>query len=96
MPKVILLQANERDILLREALLIKRYIKHEYAVPLQTLPNRIKGVSSNTIILVLGINLNNMSNYVKKHNEGEVEAWFCWTKTFDEIKSSIEKVKASL
>ena len=74
MPKVILPQVNEKDILLMEALLTKGHIEHKYAVRLQTVLNRAKGVSTYTVASVLGINLNSVSNYVKRYNEGGVEA----------------------
>jgi transposase len=77
MPKVILPQVNEKDILLMEALLTKGHIEHKYAVRLQTVLNRAKGFSTNTVASILGINLNSVSNYVKRYNEGGVQALLC-------------------
>jgi len=57
-----------------EELLNAGQIKHKYAVRLQTVLNRAKGVSTNSIAAVLGINLNSVSNYVKRYNAGGVEA----------------------
>ena len=65
---------NEKDLMLMEALLAAGHIEHKYAVRLQTVVNRAKGVSTNTIASVLGINPNSVSNYVKRYNEGGVEA----------------------
>jgi transposase len=65
---------NEKDIMLMEALLAAGHIEHKYAVRLQTVLNKAKGVSTNTVAAVLGINLNSVSSYVKRYNEGGVEA----------------------
>jgi transposase len=74
MARAILPLVNEKDLKPMEALLTAGYIEHKYAVRLQTVLNRAKGVSTNTVALVLGINLNNVSNYVKRYNAGGVEA----------------------
>ena len=60
--------------MLMEELLKAGHIKHKYAVRLQTVVNRAKGYSTNSIASILGINLNSVSNYVKRYNEGGVEA----------------------
>jgi len=57
-----------------EELLNAGYIAHKYAVRLQTVLNRAKGASTNSIASFLGINLNSVSNYVKRYNAGGVEA----------------------
>ena len=57
-----------------ETLLAAGHIEHKYAVRLQAVVNRVKGVPTNTIASVLGINLNSVSNYVKRYNEGGVES----------------------
>jgi transposase len=77
MAKVILPQVNEKDIMLMETLLSKGHIEYKYAVRLQTVLNRAKGISTTTIASVLNINLNSVSNYVKRYNEGGVEALLC-------------------
>jgi transposase len=74
MAKAILPQVNEKDIMLTETLLTKGHIEHKYAVRLQTVLNRAKGVSTATVASILNINLNSVSNYVKRYNEGGVEA----------------------
>jgi transposase len=74
MAKVILPQVKEKDIKLIETLLAAGHIEYKYAVRLQTVLNRARNVSTNTIASVLGINLNSVSNYVKRYNEGGVEA----------------------
>ena len=73
MAKEILPQKNENDVKLMEALLAAGHIEHKYAVRLQAVINRSKDISTNTIASVLGINLNSVSNYVKRYNEGGVE-----------------------
>ena len=74
MAKAILPHAQEKDIKLMEALLAAGHIEHKYAVRLQTVLNRDKGVSTNTVSSVLGISLNSVSNYVKRYNQGGVQA----------------------
>ena len=74
MAKVILPQIKEKDIKLMETLLAAGHIEYKYAVRLQTVLNRARNVSTNTVSSVLGINLNSVSNYVKRYNEGGVEA----------------------
>jgi transposase len=68
---------KEKDERLMEALLSSGHIEHKYAVRLQTVLNRSKGIATNTVALVLGINLNSVSNHVKRYNEGGVEALLC-------------------
>jgi transposase len=65
---------KEKDFLLMEELLKAGHIKHKYAVRLQTVLNRSKGFSTTSISSFLGINLNSVSNYVKRYNTGGVEA----------------------
>jgi transposase len=74
MAKGIMVSANGKDIKLMETLLAIGHIEHKYAVRLQTVLNRFKGLSTNTIAQVLSINLNSVSNYVKRYNSGGVEA----------------------
>jgi len=74
MARIIIPKTNEKDLLLMETLLAAGHIEHKYAVRLQTVINRTKGVSTNTVASVLGIDLNSVSNYVKRYNEGGVEA----------------------
>jgi transposase len=74
MPRTILPQVKEKDVKLMEALLSAGHIEYKYAVRLQTVLNRSRGVSTNTVASVLGIDLNSVSNHVKRYNEGGVEA----------------------
>ena len=74
MAKAILPLVNEKDVMLMEALLAEGHLEHKYAVRLQTVINRSKNVSTNTVASVLGINLNSVSNYVKRYNKGGVES----------------------
>jgi transposase len=69
----ILPRVNKKDFMLMEALLAAGHIKHKCAVRLQTVINRYKGISTNTIASILNINLNSVSNYVKRYNEGGIE-----------------------
>jgi transposase len=57
-----------------EKLLSAGYVEHKYAVRLQTVLNRARGVPTNTVASVLGIDLNSVSNYVKRYGEGGVES----------------------
>ena len=57
-----------------EALLSAGHIEYKYAVRLQTVLNRARGVSTNIVASVLGIDLNSVSNHVKRYNEGGVES----------------------
>ena len=57
-----------------EALLSAGHIQCKYAVRLQSVLNRARGVSTNTIASVLGIDLNSVSSHVKRYIEGGVEA----------------------
>jgi len=74
MARIIIPQTKEKDLKLMETLLAAGHIEHKFAVRLQTVINRAKGITTNTVALVLGINLNSVSNYVKRYNEGGVEA----------------------
>jgi len=74
MPRTIAPLVNERDSLLMEELLKAGHIEYKYAVRLQTVLKRAEGLSTNDIASFLGINLNSISNYVKRYNEGGVEA----------------------
>jgi len=74
MARTITSLVNEKDSLLMEELLKAGHIEYKYAVRLQTVLNRAKGISTNSIASFLGINLNSVSNYVKRYNEGGVEA----------------------
>jgi len=74
MAKTVTPLVNEKDNMLMEELLKAGHIKHKYAVRLQAVVNRVKGYSTNSIASILGINLNSVSNYVKRYNEGGLEA----------------------
>jgi transposase len=70
----IAVQADAKEIRLMEKLLASGSIKHKASVRLQTVINRAEGRSTNEIALVLGIDHNSVSNYVKRYNEGGIEA----------------------
>jgi len=74
MAKTITPLVSEKDNMLMEELLKAGHIKHKYAVRLQAVVNRAKGFPTNSVASILGINLNSVSNYVKRYNEGGVEA----------------------
>ena len=74
MARTIAPMINEKDSQLMEELLKAGHIEHKYAVRLQTVLNRAKGFSTNSIASFYGINLNSVSNYVKRYNAGGVEA----------------------
>jgi transposase len=65
---------NEEELKLMEVLLAEGHIKHKYAVRLQTVINRAKGLSTNNVALFLGININTVSSHVHRFNEGGIEA----------------------
>jgi transposase len=49
-------------------------VAHKYAVRIQTVLNRSRGKGTNEIADFLGININSVSNYVRRFNEGGIEA----------------------
>ena len=57
-----------------EALLEDGHIDHKFAVRIQTVINKAKGLSTNDIALFLGININTVCKHVKRYNEGGLEA----------------------
>jgi transposase len=61
------------DLKVMEALLAAGHIKHKYAVRLQTVINKAKGLSTNDIAIFLGMNKNTVSNHVRRYNEGGIE-----------------------
>jgi len=74
MAKAIIPVVKEKDVQLMEALLSAGHIEYKYAVRLKSVLNRARGVSTTNIALVLGIDLNSVSSYVKRYNEGGVES----------------------
>jgi transposase len=74
MARTIMPMTNEKDSLLMEELLKAGHIEYKYVVRLQAVLKRAKGSSTNDIAFFLGINLNSVSNYVKRHNAGGAEA----------------------
>ena len=74
MAKAIEVLASEKDIRLMNALLAAGHIEHKFAVRLQTVVSRYKGISTNTVASVLSIDLNTVSAHVKRFNAGGVEA----------------------
>jgi transposase len=67
-------ELKENDIALVEAILAEGHIKHKFAVRLQTVINRAKGLSTNNTALFLSININTVSNHVHRFNKGGIEA----------------------
>ena len=67
-------ELRENDLQLMEALLEHGQIKHKYAVRLQTIINRAKGLSTNNIAMFLGININTVCKHIKRYNEGGLES----------------------
>jgi transposase len=65
---------TEKDVALMEAILSDGKIKHNYAVRIQTVLNRAKGLSTKDVALFLGINVNSVSRHVRKYNEGGIES----------------------
>jgi transposase len=74
MPRAIIPNTSDKDLRVMETLLSAGHIEHKYAVRLQTVINRTKGIPTNTAARVLGIDLNSVSNYVKRYNEGGIES----------------------
>jgi transposase len=74
MAKSIPVQASEKEIQLMQKLLASGSIKHKAAVRLQTVISRAQRHSTTEIAAILGIDLNSVSNYVKRYNEGGIEA----------------------
>jgi transposase len=77
MAKAITVQVKENDIKLMEEILAAGHIEHKFAVRLQAVVNRAKGRSTTDIALFMGINLNSVSNHVRRYNEGGLEALLC-------------------
>ena len=77
MGRTIKLEIKGNDLQLMEALLADGHIEHKFAVRLQTVINRAKGLSTNSIALFLGININTVSNHVQRYNNGGLEALLC-------------------
>jgi transposase len=63
---------EEKEVL--KKLLSTGNIKHKYAVRLQTVLNRDCGKSTNDTAAFLGINIITVSRYIKRFNEGGLEA----------------------
>jgi transposase len=74
MAKAINVLASEKEIRLMEELLASGHIEHKFAVRLQTVLSRYKRLPTNNIALVLGIDHNTVSSYVRRFNTGGVEA----------------------
>ena len=74
MAKAIIPAVNEKDARLMEAPLSAGHIEYKYAVRLKSALSRARGVSTTNIALALGIDLNSVSGYAKRYNEGGVES----------------------
>jgi transposase len=74
MAKAIKPEIKGNDLELMEAILAEGHILHKYAIRLQTVINRAKGLSTNDIALFLRMNINTVSNHVQRYNEGGIEA----------------------
>ncbi|GHT71697.1 hypothetical protein FACS1894110_25160 [Spirochaetia bacterium] len=74
MRKSIQVVATEKEIRLTETLLSEGHIAYKYAVRIQTVLNRAKGRTTNEIADILGININTVSDHVRRFNEGGIDA----------------------
>ena len=79
-----------------EALLAEGHIEHKFAVRLQTVVNRAKDLSTNDIALFHGININTVSNHVRRYNNGGIEALLCDKTRKPGTKPIPEEVKNKL
>jgi len=77
MPKSIPVILKENDLELMEAMLSSGHIRHKHAVRIQTVLSRAKGNTSGDTAKVLGLNANDVSRYVKRYNDGGLEALIC-------------------
>lgn len=74
MAKAIKPELKGNDLKLMEAILADGHIEHKFAVRLQTVINRAKGLTTNGTALFLGMNINTVSNHVQRYNDGGIEA----------------------
>jgi transposase len=77
MGKALKPEIKGNDLQLMEALLCEGHIRHKYAVRLQTVINKTKNQSTNNVALILGINVNTVSDHIRRYNEGGIEALLC-------------------
>ena len=68
---------KKNDLQLMEEILAAGYIKHKFALRLQAVINRAKGLSTSKISLFLGMNINTVSDHVNRYNDGGIEALLC-------------------
>jgi len=68
---------KKNDLQLMEAILAAGHVKHKFAVRLQAVINRAKGLSTSKIALFLGMNINTVSDHVNRYNDGGIEALLC-------------------
>jgi len=74
MREEVLPTATDKDIAFMESLLQKGEIKHKYAVRIQTILNRAKGTTTIATATILGLHLSTISRYVRRYNNGGVNA----------------------
>jgi len=74
MSKEILPIVSEEEIQFMQAILAKGDIKHKYAVRIQAVINRAKGTTTTTTATILGLHAVTVSRYVRRYNEGGVDA----------------------
>jgi transposase len=74
MPREIWPNASDEEITLMESILAKGEVAHKYAVRIQTVLNRARGLSTNDVALFLSIDPVTVSRYVRRFNDGGVNA----------------------
>ena len=74
MGREIMPMASDDDIDFMESVLAAGDIKHKYAVRVQAVLSRARRQSTNDIATILGIDIVTVSRYVRRFNEGGVEA----------------------
>lgn len=74
MPREVLPNASDEEITMMESILAEGRISHKYAVRVQTILNRAQGRSTNDIAAFLHIDPVTVSRYVRRFNEGGVNA----------------------
>lgn len=74
MGREVLPNATAEDIAFMAKILDKGAIQHKYAVRIQTVLNRAEGRSTNDTAAALGLHIITVSRYVRRFNEGGVEA----------------------
>ena len=77
MGKTLIPEIKGNDLKVMEAILAEGHVDHKFAVRMQAVINKAKGLSTNDIALFLGMNINTVSNHVQRYNNGGIEALLC-------------------